>query len=251
MNIIAQDTLSLFYPINIYSLTKQKIKTINKSIDGKKIDAVSIIGYADYLGTDEKNKTLSENRANQVKKYFAKKNIEVKQSIGNGTSGPKLDHSNGIQKYRRVDIVFTYKSEETTSSKENLDEEIDELKVGDKLVLKNFNFIPGRHYLVVESKPELSRLINIMKANPTLKIELHGHICCETDHDDGYDKDDMNYKLSENRAKYIYQQLINNGVAADRMTYKGFGRSNPLYPLELDDAQKNANRRVEILIVEK
>jgi outer membrane protein OmpA-like peptidoglycan-associated protein len=251
----ASDTLKLYYNINISSLGKDKVYKLNQAIKNKNVSQVEVLGYADYIGTDERNQILSQKRADKVKSYFESKKIPVVSSIGKGMVGAVLKHSKGIQENRRVDVILHYnsivKTSEIKPNSDSLQKEILNLEVGDKIVLKNFNFIPGRHFLVLESKPELTRLIDIMIKNPTLKIELHGHICCEVDHDDGWDIDAMNYSLSLNRAKYIYQQLLKFGVSGDRMSYKGFGRTTPLYPLELDENQKNANRRVEIQIVEK
>ena len=254
--VFGQDTLELYYEINKFVLTPNQKGKLEKHIKGKSIQEVSIIGYADYLGQDEKNQKLSLNRAKTVQQFLEKKNLKVRSVQGKGTSGPDRNDSKGIQEYRRVDLLFVYEEKkqevvEKETGSDSLQNQILDLEVGDKLVLKNFNFIPGRHFLLAESKPELARLIDIMLENPNLKIELHGHICCEVTHEDGWDIDARNYGLSTNRAKYIYQQLVNYGVAADRMTYKGFGRTAPLYPLELSEAEKSANRRVEILILEK
>lgn len=252
-----QDTVKIYYNINESKLTQFRINQLEKAIDEKKIDKVQIIGYTDYLGTEEYNIFLSRKRADQVKNFFSKKNIPVEICKGKGITGKRLQSKKGIRENRRVDVlIFEGQSgvaeiHEKTPEKDSLTVDIEKIKVGDKLVLKNFNFIPGRHYLVAESKPELTRLIDIMLKNPSLKIELHGHICCETDHEDGWDVDAMEYKLSFNRAKYIHDQLVKFGVSSDRLSYKGFGRKTPLYPLELDDSQKAANRRVEILIIEK
>jgi len=59
------------------------------------------------------------------------------------------------------------------------------------------------------------------------------------------------YNLSEARAKYIYDLLIYDGISAERLSYEGFARQNPLYPEEKTEEEKAANRRVEIRIIEK
>ena len=76
---------------------------------------------------------------------------------------------------------------------------------------------------------------------PKLEIEIHGYICCNPDPNDT--------KLSIRRAHKIYKYLTQNGVDAKRLNYKGFGSSNPVFPLpEKSESEKAANRRVEILI---
>ena len=246
--------ITLTYEINKSHLTTAHQNILNDFLKINKVLKAEITGYTDYLGTKEKNLTLSQNRSNKAKVFLEGKGVKVASSTGKGITGKTLTSSKGISKNRRIEVVFYFTQNEIAVKEKEpnpLQEEILKLKVGDKLVLKNFNFIPGRHFLVAKSKPELSKLIDIMEANKTLKIELHGHICCEIVKADGWDIDNLNYSLSTNRAQYIYQQLIKFGISADRISYKGFGRKKPLFPNELTDEEKNANRRVEILIVEK
>jgi flagellar motor protein MotB len=57
--------------------------------------------------------------------------------------------------------------------------------------------------------------------------------------------------LSTQRAKAIYNFLLNHDIQKDRLSYKGFGSSQPIFALpEKDEQERAANRRVEILIVE-
>jgi outer membrane protein OmpA-like peptidoglycan-associated protein len=80
-----------------------------------------------------------------------------------------------------------------------------------------------------------------MKNNPNLKIEIQGHLCCMP-----VDRLD----LSTQRAKSINNFLVANGINEERITFKGFGSTQPIYSLpEKDEVQRSANRRVEILIV--
>ena len=58
----------------------------------------------------------------------------------------------------------------------------------------------------------------------------------------------LNQRLSESRASAVMTYLINNGVASNRLTAKGYGENNPI-----DDnttkAGRDRNRRVEINLV--
>jgi outer membrane protein OmpA-like peptidoglycan-associated protein len=83
----------------------------------------------------------------------------------------------------------------------------------------------------------------VLTNNPNLKIEIQGHLCCMTT-----DRLD----LSTQRAKAIYNFLVKNNIAKERLTYKGFGSSKPIYPLpEKDEKERAANRRIEIEIKSK
>ena len=86
-------------------------------------------------------------------------------------------------------------------------------------------------------------LLYVMQNNLNLKIEIQGHICC-------IDKDYRN--LSADRARQIKRFLVFNGILQHRIQTKGFGVSQPIYPIpEASEAQAAANRRVEIEILSK
>lgn len=118
--------------------------------------------------------------------------------------------------------------------------------------LDNIFFHPGSHKIKDESLTALFNLYLTMTDNPTLKINIEGHICCltNTTHD-GYDYDAQEYRLSENRAKAVYDYLLKKGIDKSRMNYEGFGISKPLRWPERSLADENMNRRVEIRIIEK
>jgi outer membrane protein OmpA-like peptidoglycan-associated protein len=89
-------------------------------------------------------------------------------------------------------------------------------------VLANVFFDLGKSTLRPESKIELNDFVAYLKRNPTIKIELGGHT-------DSRGNKDENLKLSNDRAKTVYDYLITNGVLANRLSYKGFGSIQPIY----------------------
>jgi outer membrane protein OmpA-like peptidoglycan-associated protein len=105
--------------------------------------------------------------------------------------------------------------------------------------------------LLRRSIPVLNELLEAMQQNPNLKIEIHGHVCCTATYLDGRDNDLGSFDLSWQRAKVVYQYLLEKNVSADRMSYKGFGASQKLFPEERDAYEQEENRRVEIKIVSK
>ena len=120
---------------------------------------------------------------------------------------------------------------------------VGDAKTGEKLKIDNLNFVINTFAVVPESRGKLYELLLILQSNPSLKIEIQGHLCCMP-----IDRTD----LSTQRAKAIYNFLIANDVYRTRLSYKGFGSSDPIYPLpEKDEKERAANRRVEILIVDK
>jgi outer membrane protein OmpA-like peptidoglycan-associated protein len=57
------------------------------------------------------------------------------------------------------------------------------------------------------------------------------------------------FDLSVTRAKVIYDFLVNNGINANTLSYKGYGNSRMKYPTPQNEAQENENRRVEIKVL--
>jgi OmpA-OmpF porin, OOP family len=101
-------------------------------------------------------------------------------------------------------------------------------------VLFDFN----KSTLQPASDGPLQQVAALMAANPLLKIEVQGH----TDNVGG---DDYNQKLSEARANSVMAWLTQHGVAANRMTAKGYGKTKPIADNNSDEGRMK-NRRVEI-----
>jgi len=94
-----------------------------------------------------------------------------------------------------------------------------------------------------ESKYELNKLVDFLKKNSTLKIELDGHT-------DNVGDKKANLVLSQNRAKAVCDYLIANGIAKERLTYKGFGDTMPVV-LNDSDEHRQMNRRTEFKVISK
>ena len=86
----------------------------------------------------------------------------------------------------------------------------------------------------------MDSLYRLRKYYPTLEIRIEGHICCVVaKNSDGYDSDTQYFKLSENRAKEIYDILIEKGIDETRMEYLGFGKTRPLVWPEKTEEDEN------------
>jgi outer membrane protein OmpA-like peptidoglycan-associated protein len=90
-----------------------------------------------------------------------------------------------------------------------------------------------------------------MKNNPGLEVEIRGHICCSAVNEDGLDIDTGERVLSRNRAREIYQYLINNGITANRLSYLGMGGSQKIIAEESSEEDRTTNRRVEFIIIKR
>ncbi|MBL7817245.1 MAG: PD40 domain-containing protein [Saprospiraceae bacterium] len=115
-------------------------------------------------------------------------------------------------------------------------------KVEDKpIILKNVFFETGKADLKSESLVELNKLKLLLQENPTMRIEVRGHT-------DNVGADADNQTLSEKRAKAVRDFLVNNGISADRLSYKGLGETQPIDTNDTEGGRA-ANRRTEFVIL--
>jgi outer membrane protein OmpA-like peptidoglycan-associated protein len=106
---------------------------------------------------------------------------------------------------------------------------------------KSILFSKGAPDLKKDSYPLLNAIVAVLKEFPTAKFRLEGHA-------DSEGSVSPNIKLSQDRADSVRNFLIENGVAADRLTAVGFGESKPI---DTNDTEKGKarNRRVEVKLV--
>ena len=114
--------------------------------------------------------------------------------------------------------------------------------------IKNLYFVGNQYVLLPKSEPTLPKLLAFMKKNDCGKIEIAGHI--NQPNRPPVVPESWDFKLSVNRAKMVYDYLLENGISADRMTYKGYGNSQMIYPTARTEEKQAKNRRVEIRVTE-
>ena len=106
-------------------------------------------------------------------------------------------------------------------------------------VLRNIFYDVNKFNLKNESQVELDQLVQLMKDNPTMKIQIEGHT-------DNVGAAASNKTLSENRAKAVVAALAAKGIDKSRLTAKGWGQEKPVADNSTDEG-KAKNRRVEIV----
>ena len=120
--------------------------------------------------------------------------------------------------------------------------EVKKVEVGKSFDLHDIYFGTNSYELNPESQRLIKLFMEFLIENPSIKLELQGHT-------DNIGKDKENQILSENRAKEVYNYLINNGISASRLSYKGFGPSRPIASNETE-AGRAKNRRTVFVILE-
>jgi len=262
LSIAQTDTLSVFFNHDEDVLFDAK-PIDDRSGDLIQIKGIMVIGHTDHLGSEAYNEALSSRRAESVARYLmsqgvSKRNLSIVR--GDGEIAPTRPNSPGQVMHRRVDVVFQASSPgpntpipppplPTAPAPPKAEDafEIDTVSKAN-VVLDGLSFIGGRHFPTQRSIPVLEKLLETMKKYPQLEIEIQGHICCEYEAFDGLDSDAGTMNLSENRAKYVYKYLVQEGISETRMTFVGKGSSDPKVFPERTEDDRQTNRRVELKI---
>ena len=113
--------------------------------------------------------------------------------------------------------------------------------VNEPIALKNIFFASGSAELLPESEPELNKLLYTLKTHQSMTIEIRGH----TD-DVGEAMD--NLKLSEARCRSVYEYIVGKGIAAHRISFRGYGETQPIAGNTTEEGRKK-NRRTEFVIL--
>jgi outer membrane protein OmpA-like peptidoglycan-associated protein len=121
------------------------------------------------------------------------------------------------------------------------DIELRPIRVGEVMVMRNIFFETDSYELKNESIVELNRLLDLLTKNPSMRIEVGGHT-------DDVGAEDYNLSLSDKRAKAVVNYLTSKSISADRLTWKGYGKSKPIADNTSDEGRAQ-NRRTEIRVI--
>jgi len=256
----AQEAFVVYFESNKHELNKKEMLRLESWMQQNATSKiVAINGFTDEDGTTTYNDTLAQKRVSYVYD-LVKVKVKTRDDFKTRSFGESHKQSKIKAENRKVTIHYILAKD---LSRENeilgikpvtqilraelpldasLELRVQNAVVGDKLKLENLNFYENTFAILPDSRPKMFELLEIMKKNPKLKIQIQGHICCMPN-----DRAD----LSTKRAKAIRMFLEAHGIDKSRATFKGFGSTQPINPLpEKNEEERAANRRVEIEIIE-
>lgn len=111
----------------------------------------------------------------------------------------------------------------------------------EKITLRNIFFDTDSDVLKEESFIELGRIVEFMKKNPKIRIEIGGHT-------DNVGAAEYNMKLSQARANSTKNYIVEHGIDASRVTCKGYGLTQPIAKNTTEQGRA-LNRRIEAKVV--
>jgi outer membrane protein OmpA-like peptidoglycan-associated protein len=124
---------------------------------------------------------------------------------------------------------------------QNIDIELEPIVLGKEITLNNIYYDFDEYYLRTDALAELRYLLKVLNQNPNIIIQLGSHT-------DSNGTLFYNRGLSENRARAVIKYLAENGVSPSRLTWFGYGETDPLIFPETNPADEQANRRTEFRI---
>jgi len=275
----SQKQFSVFFDSNKFDLTPKELINLNKWVnDNATVKIVGINGFTDEDGSSGYNDTLAKNRIDFIFSKIKDK-IKIREDFKTRSFGELHNLSKIKAENRKVTLFYiaaqdipreneilgikeepivpkpkaiiqyperlVFENPDGSKTEYKLDvafmQKVTAASVGEKLKIENLNFQINTFIVVPASRGKMYELLVVLKSNPSMKIEIQGHLCCMPN-----DRLD----LSTQRAKAINNFLVKNGIDEKRLTYKGFGSTQTVFPIpEKDESQRAANRRVEIMIV--
>ena len=145
--------------------------------------------------------------------------------------------------YAYVTKYIEQEKEDQPAKPVNLDVKLKEIEVGVAYDLQDVYFDTDSDVLKKMSVRVIEGFYDFLQDNPNVKVEIQGHT-------DNVGSDAYNLKLSNERAKSVYQVLLDMGTSISQITHKGYGETNPIASNNTN-VGKAKNRRTVFVIISK
>lgn len=175
----------------------------------------------------------NKEKAEKMKTYLVEKGVEYKRIITAKNDSDANDFS----------IISLVEYDKTIQRRGNFDDNLDpnQLEKGQIFRLNNTFFPADSSYITKHAAKELSRLQQFLSKNPSIVIEIGGHT-------NGLPEHDYCDQLSMERAKNVAHYLIEKGVLSQQVTYKGYGKRQPIATNKTLTGRQR-NQRVEMKVL--
>jgi outer membrane protein OmpA-like peptidoglycan-associated protein len=247
--------VSVYFTKKRLPATREVYGLKDHSLTGERIPYLSLTAAASHP-------IASQERWVKVSGIYKAEGGERYLTIGNfiGANKAALEamNSEGAEDFKNYKIKGTYycydninvvpKSEATEEEEQLVPEDLEtsaiqlnsSFAIGKTITLGDVNFATGDHQVLAVAFPTLDSLTAYMQKTPEAVVHIHGHT-------DSVGADEANLGLSVRRAQAVMDYLIRSGIAAERITFRGYGESLPKVVNDTDE-NRMLNRRVEIEI---
>lgn len=236
------EVASVFYEHGKSSIDERKspgLRQLLEILAQHKHVVIEIGAHTDASGPSDYNLELSERRAKAVKRYLEKKGISPNRLVAKGYGETQL-----LNKCK--DGVRCSKDEHAMNRRTEFKVIAQKgFKVGDVIKVDNINYELNKAKLDMKNSRGLTEIIQLLKDNK-ISVEIRSHT-------DSRGPSDYNLKLSEQRAKAVYDYLVRNGVNKHRLKYKGYGETRLLNKckdgVRCSSSQHAENRRTDFKVI--
>ena len=136
--------------------------------------------------------------------------------------------------------TFIFSDDSTFQSPSELNFNLEKISSGSSFLIKDINFDLDSYHVNEQTSQILYEFVNYLKLNSDLTISINGYT-------DSIGDSNYNLKLSENRAKSVYEKILLLGIAKERLQFQGYGEKNLKY--RKDASKFKLNRRTEFEII--
>ena len=190
---------------------------------------------------DENNQTIDGNFSSQngrlrfplepEKNYsmIASKNGYFTKSIPYSTVGKTPSQEELIEQVTNVTLDTTIV--------------LEQLVLERAIVLENIYYDLDKAEIRTDAAEELDKLVQILKDNPGIRIELSSHT-------DARASDAYNYDLSQRRAESAVEYIVSQGIDSDRLEARGYGERQLIIENAQTEEEHQTNRRTEFKVIE-
>ncbi|MES2799225.1 MAG: OmpA family protein [Bacteroidota bacterium] len=240
--------------------SQNQLKLFAESVQNGAVKVLEINAFTDSSGTNQHNDTLSNQRLNFISMQIPNSSILKKHAY----ALERPYQIENVLNWRRVDVIYEMEplqdkvevaangegasltEGQLSDGNEHLqndpavtktvtsnafEESLTELRA---LVL-DISFKEGTAQLLDVSKHEIAKLVAFLDEYPNVNAQIRGHVCCGN-----------NLRISKNRAKSVYKELIKEGIGKNRLSFKGMSNTEPLVFPERTSADRQKNRRVDV-----
>ena len=174
--------------------------------------------------------------------------VDVDQETGEFATVVRLkEEENIILKVKKKDAAFSSKfvaaNEETPNGVVKANLEVSPITVGKEYRLNDIYFESNSYELSENAQQIIDEFVLFLEENPSVKVDIQGHT-------DNVGKPDDNLILSKNRARVVYEFIINTGISASRLSHHGYGEQRPISSNATEDGMAK-NRRTVFVITSK
>lgn len=194
------------------------------------LDGVSVI--LNNLSQAEQKNTMTDDKGQFI--------FNVKQKATYSLRGKKANY------FSQTETISTENYDRSTTLFVKLEVCLEEADCGRAIALKNILYDLDKYFIRADAKPELNRLVQFMKDNPSVRIEISSHT-------DSRGSNAYNKTLSQNRASAARDYIASQGIDADRVVGIGYGETRLLNRCadgtECSEAEHQINRRTEMKVI--